>query len=44
VHRLLAKRVSERYRSAADLTTALEPLAKPPPTLGERFRRLFLRS
>ena len=44
VHRLLAKRASERYRSAADLTTALAPLATPAPTLGERFRRLFLRS
>ena len=44
VHQLLAKRASERYRSAADLTTALAPLATPPPTLGERFRRLFLRS
>jgi serine/threonine protein kinase len=44
VHRLLAKRVSERYRSTADLTTALEPLATPPPTLGERFRRLLRRS
>ena len=36
--------MSERYRSAADLTTALEPLATPPPTLGERFRRLLRRS
>ncbi len=36
------KRASDRYRSAADLTTALAPLATPPPTLGERFRRLFL--
>lgn len=44
VQQLLAKRASERYRSAADLTTALAPLATPHPTLGERFRRLFLRS
>jgi len=43
VHQLLAKRASERHRSAADLTAALAPLATPPPTLGERFRRLFLR-
>ena len=44
VHRLLAKRASERYRSATDLAAALAPLAAPHGTLTERLRRLFLGS
>ena len=45
VHRLLAKRASERYRSATDLAAALVPLAAPAHgTLSERLRRLFLGS
>ena len=44
VHRLLAKRASDRYRSASDLTAALVPLAAPHGTLSERLRRLFLGS
>jgi len=44
VHRLLAKRASDRYSSVSELVGALEPLAAPHLTLGERFRRLFLPS
>jgi serine/threonine-protein kinase len=41
VHRLLAKRAGDRYRSASDLITALAPLAAHRGTLTERFRRLL---
>jgi hypothetical protein len=44
VYRLLAKRASDRYRSANDLTAALVPLAAAHGTLSERLRRLFLGS
>ena len=44
VRRLLAKRASDRYSSVSELVGVLGPLVAPHPTLGERFRRLFLRS
>ena len=44
VHRLLAKRASERYPNAADLIAALTSLASRSTTLTERLRRLFVGS
>ncbi len=44
VHRLLAKRANDRYRSAADLITALTPLVTPNESFADRLRRLLLGS
>ena len=44
VHRLLAKRANDRYRSAADLITALTPLVTPSESFTDRLRRLLLGS
>jgi hypothetical protein len=47
VHRLLAKRASDRYESAGELAAALVPLATRRGTLSERLKslwRLFLGS
>jgi serine/threonine protein kinase len=44
VHRLLAKRASDRYGSAADLITALTSLVTPSDTFAARLRRLLLGS
>jgi eukaryotic-like serine/threonine-protein kinase len=44
VDRLLAKRASDRFDSAADVTAALLPLTSAPSTLTRRLRRLFLGS
>jgi serine/threonine-protein kinase len=44
VHRLLAKRPNDRYRSAADLITALTPLVAPSESFTDRLRRLLLGS
>ena len=41
VHRLLAKKAGDRYRSATDLAQALAPLATPSPRLHDRVKRLF---
>ena len=41
VHRLLAKRASDRYASASDLAVALTPLATRKETFGGRLRRLL---
>jgi serine/threonine protein kinase len=41
VHRLLAKRASDRYESAGELAAALVPLATRRGTLSERLRRMF---
>jgi non-specific serine/threonine protein kinase len=41
VHRLLAKRASERYESASDLAAALTPLATRTESFGGRLRRLL---
>ena len=42
VHRLLAKRASQRYPSATDLVAALTALSAPLGKLSARLRRLFL--
>ena len=44
VNRLLAKRATDRYPSAAELTAALVTLAAPNQSIAERLRRLFLGS
>jgi serine/threonine protein kinase len=44
VHKLLAKRASDRYGSATDLITALVPLASRSSSLRQRISRLFRRS
>jgi serine/threonine-protein kinase len=44
VNRLLAKRASERYATAAELSAALVKVAPPHQPFGQRLRRLFLRS
>jgi serine/threonine protein kinase len=44
VHRLLAKRASDRYSSATELTGALLSVASPHPRLISRLRRRFLGS
>jgi serine/threonine protein kinase len=41
VHRLLAKRASDRYSSALELMEALQALPAPSSPLSERLRRLF---
>jgi serine/threonine protein kinase len=41
VHRLLAKRASERYPTAIDLSAALVTVASHPRGLGDRLRRLL---
>jgi serine/threonine protein kinase len=43
VHRLLAKRPSDRYATATELTSSLTPLSSPTNTFGDRVRRLFQR-
>jgi serine/threonine protein kinase len=42
VHRLLAKKASDRCQTAADLIAALAPLTQPKSTLAARIRHLFL--
>jgi serine/threonine-protein kinase len=44
VRRLLAKKASDRYPSAGELTTALLAIGSPQAGLGARLRRLFLGS
>jgi serine/threonine protein kinase len=44
VHRLLAKRASDRYTSASELIEALQPLSAPHGILGSHLRRLFGRA
>ena len=44
VQRLLAKRASDRYASASELSAALSTLTSAHPSLLMRLRRLFLRS
>jgi eukaryotic-like serine/threonine-protein kinase len=44
VHRLLAKRASERHPTAVDLIAALMSLTSRPATFTERLRRLFVDS
>ena len=44
VHRLLAKRASDRYSSVADLASALAPLVTERQSIAKRLRRLFLGS
>jgi serine/threonine protein kinase len=44
VHRLLARKASDRYASAADLVAVLRTLATSRATFGERTRRLFRKS
>jgi serine/threonine-protein kinase len=44
VHRLLAKRASDRYGSVADLASALAPLVTERQSITRRLRRLFLGS
>jgi non-specific serine/threonine protein kinase len=41
IHRLLSKRATDRYRSAADLIAALTPLVTPSESFGGRLRRLL---
>jgi hypothetical protein len=41
VHRLLAKRATDRYRSAADLIATLTPLVTPGESFTQRLRRLL---
>ena len=44
VERLLAKRASDRYPTAAELSSALLGIASPHPSIRDRLRRLFLGS
>jgi serine/threonine-protein kinase len=44
VHRLLAKRASERYASASELAGALATIIAERPSVAARLRRLFMRS
>jgi len=44
VQRLLAKRASDRYPTASELSVALMSVAPPHPRLGARLRKLLLGS